>query len=446
MQQLKIALIPMVRSTYDVQEGKKVFEREMSFLGKIQGVQWLTPPNVVEYLETITNFLHLIHKETVDGIVLMSATFHLGDTALAISSAFENTPILCWAVPEPPYQGSRVRLNSLVGAHLDFSNLRKTGRKDLNFIYGSSQDEGFVRKFNKWLNVLRVLKGWRGARIGLIGGHAKSFLDVDVDEPELFREFKIVVEHLPFETVFNYNPSEDDIQKLKDEYKSIYQYDPHMDDERLQKVARLALTFRNISQTTKSSALAVRCWPEFASQYGVSPCAAMSYDMANGLIISCEGDVMGAVAMLAMKSLGYEEFYLSDISQIFENENALLFWHCGVASHRLWDGVSRRTLDTYFAGGKGVTVGFVMKPGLVTIARIDFIEGWSLFLARGEAISTKQDLKGTYVKVKVEDAIGLVDTLIKEGFAHHVVMTYGDCYDELLELAKMKGWKVYAQD
>ena len=86
----------------------------------------------------------------------------------------------------------------------------------------------------------------------------------------------------------------------------------------VEKVAKLAATFRSIAQTTRSSALAIRCWPEFAMHYGVSPCAAMSYNMASGLITACEGDIMGAVTMLTLKAFGCEEMYLSDISQIFE--------------------------------------------------------------------------------------------------------------------------------
>jgi L-fucose isomerase-like protein len=443
--ELKIALIPLVRSTYDVEEGKKVFQRELSLLKRFKDVHWFAPSQVIEYAESMTNFLSTLKKESIDGIVLLSATFHLGDLAMSIASNFENVPILCWAVPEPDYRGSRVRLNSLVGAHLDFSNLYRSKRTNLRFIYGTAEDERFIKKLSLWLNAIRAFKLWRESKITLIGGHAKSFMNIDVYEPELFKEFKIIVDVLPLETVFKHNPSEEEVQKIEEDYKNIYRYDENMDDDRLERVARLAATLQNIAQTTKSSALCIRCWPEFAMYYGVSPCAAMSYNMAKGSIMACEGDILGAVTMITLKAFGCEEMYLSDISQIFEEENALLFWHCGVAPHTLWDGRSERTLDTYFAGGKGVTVGFVLKPGLVTIARIDYTEGWSLFLAKGEAIETEKLLKGTYVKVKVKNAIELVESLVENGFAHHVVMAYGDWYEDFLELASMKGWKVYAE-
>jgi|GEM_PF-163603 len=444
-QSLKIALVPLVRSTFDVEEGKRVYQREMNALKKIRHVRWITPSQVIEYPESLINFIRTMRREAVDGIIVMSATFHLGEIALSLASEFPEIPILCWAVPEPPYAGNRVRLNSLVGAHLDVSNLYKSGRDKVSFIYGSSNEERFRRELVTWLDVLRVLSNWRGAKIALVGGHAKTFIDVDIYEPHLFSEFGITVEHLPLEVVFNFEPPETLVEETKKEYRKLYSGDSGMNEEKLEKVAKLAATFSEITETAGYAALAIRCWPEFAAVYGVSPCAAMSYNMAKGtVILACEGDIGGTLTMQAFKSVGCNEIYLADVSQIFEDESAVLLWHCGVAPHNLWDRKSEKMLETYFAGGKGVTVGFVLKPGPVTIARIDYIRGlWHLFLAKGEAIPTEQELKGTYVKVRVRNPLGFVKTLVNSGFAHHVVMAYGDYFELFQNLAELKGWKVH---
>lgn len=442
---LKIALVPLVRSTFDVDEAKRVYQREMNALKKIRHVRWITPSQVIEYPESLTSFIRTMRREAVNGIIVMSATFHLGEIALSLSSEFPEIPILCWAVPEPPYAGSRVRLNSLVGAHLDVSNLYKSGRDKVSFIYGSSNEERFRRELTMWLDVLRALNSLKGMKIALVGGHAKTFIDVDIYEPHLFSEFGVTVEQLPLEVVFNFEPPETLVEEIKKEYKKLYRGDSGMNEEKLERVATLAATFGEIAETAGYAALAIRCWPEFAAVYGVSPCAAMSYNMAKGrTVLACEGDIGGALTMHVFKSIGCEEIYLADVSQIFEDESAVLLWHCGVAPHNLWDGKSLKTLDTYFADGKGVTVGFVLKPGPVTIARIDYIRGlWHLFLAKGEAIPTEQELKGTYVKVKVENPLGFVKKLVNSGFAHHVVMAYGDHFELFQNLAELKGWRVH---
>jgi len=441
---VKIVVIPLIRGTFDVVEGQKIYQRELSFLKNIEHVDLVAPSQVFEQLTLLNDFLSLIYNEQIDGIILFSATFHLGDLALAVSSAFPRTPILCWAVPEPPYTGTKIRLNSLVGAHLDFCNLYKTGRKDILFAYGSCNEENFRQELSAWIDALRVVKGWKGGKIGLVGGHAPTFIDVDIYEPDLFATFGLTIEFLSQETLLEIGVHQEIIEKLEKDYIQIYDNAAEIDAEKLKKVATLTAAFENCAKTQGYTAMAVRCWPEFADRYGISPCAAISYNLAQGLTIACEGDVGGAITMLAFKSLGCNEVYLADVSQIFEQEKSVLLWHCGVAPHTLWDGKSQRTLDTYFAGGKGVTVGFVLKTGLVTIARIDYIRNhWQLFLAKGEALPTGQELKGTYVKVKVSDPLHFLKTLINNGFAHHVVVAYGDYTRAFQKLAQIKGWAVY---
>jgi len=444
---INLILVPSVRSTYEVSEGRRIFNEELENLQKMQDINWFYPSDVIEYTENLEAFLNKMRKEDIDGIVLMSATFHLGDIALLLAQKFYDVPILCWAVPEPPYSSEgRVRLNSLVGAHLDVSNLKKIGKKDVEFVYGSSKSEHFQEKFIEWINIIKINKTLKGAKIGLVGGHAKTFLNIDVYEPLLLKEIGVTVEHIPLSFVFNLNLDRNSIENLKEEIEKTYDTEK-LNEDKKSKVCKLIVSFKRILETGKFSALAVRCWPEFASYYGISPCAAMAWNMAQGSILSCEGDVLGAVTMLMLKAIGCKDMYLADISQIIEKDSSLLMWHCGVAPHTLWDGVSKKSLETYFAGGKGVTTDFVLKPGHVTIVRLDHTDNeWRLFITEGEAVHTKQELKGTYVKVRVKDPLKLVDTLIENGFPHHVVLGYGSFTRSLIKFAKTKGWRVVSDD
>ena len=44
----------------------------------------------------------------------------------------------------------------------------------------------------------------------------------------------------------------------------------------IEKVAELIVRFDIFLKKNNLTAIAVRCWPEFAESYGISPCAAMS--------------------------------------------------------------------------------------------------------------------------------------------------------------------------
>jgi L-fucose isomerase-like protein len=191
-------------------------------------------------------------------------------------------------------------------------------------------------------------------------------------------------------------------------------------------------------------ALAIRCWPEFASDFGISPCAAMSILQSEGMILACEGDILGALSMLAHKAIGGETPFLSDFSQVNFQDDFGLLWHCGVAACNLWDKKCNISLDSYFAEGKGVTADFVMKSGELSLLRLDYSPGeYRIFLQKGKGIPMEKELKGTYVKVEFEDNIRVIlDKIINNGIAHHISVVYGDFVRPLEIYAKLMEWKV----
>lgn len=127
----------------------------------------------------------------------------------------------------------------------------------------------------------------------------------------------------------------------------------------------------------------------------------------------------------------------------FEEDFALL-WHCGVAPCNLWDGKCTRSLDSYHAGGKGVTADFVMKTGDISILRIDSAgDEYRLFLQQAHGIPMDKELRGTYLKVKFDRPIETVlNTVIYNGIAHHISVVYGTYMRPFELFAKIKGWTV----
>jgi L-fucose isomerase-like protein len=214
--------------------------------------------------------------------------------------------------------------------------------------------------------------------------------------------------------------------------------------DQVEKVAALAEKLLVFYRKNKLDALAIRCWPEFARDYGISPCAAMSLLQAEGLILACEGDIDGALSMLAHRAIGAEAPFLFDFSQVDFEENFALFWHCGVAPCNLWDGACTRSLDSYFAGGKGVTADFVLKPGEVSVLRLDSALGeYRLFLQKAHAVPMEKLLRGTYMKARFDKPVKeVLDLVIYNGFAHHSSAVYGDYIKPLRIFARLMGWKI----
>ena len=100
-----------------------------------------------------------------------------------------------------------------------------------------------------------------------------------------------------------------------------------------------------------------------------------------GLPVSCETDVNGAVtmAMLQAVTLGKEACFLADLTiRHPQNDNAELLWHCGPFPYSLKDSSSVARL---VQGQER----FELKKGPITVCRFDDMDGkYYLFGGEGQ--------------------------------------------------------------
>ncbi len=434
-QRIKLGVVCLTRTTYEYKTAQAMYTNTIEELKRIPYVDYTFIEQCVIEVQDAEAAAEKLMAANVDGLVIISGTFHLGHLALVFAKYIKK-PFLLWAYNELPYDGGKIRLNSVCGLNLNASNLYKTGKDDYSCTIGDSIDE-------KWVDALRVKVALQKAKIGLVGYRAHGFFNVGVDDMDIYSKTGILIDHYEIADMFSQPVTDEEIAIEEKEVRELF-ICKEVNDTQVKKVAQLVVSAQKFIDKNGLTAAAVRCWPEFAANYGVSPCAAMSILQSKGIILSCEGDIEGALSMLAGAALGAETPFLADLSQVDLKEDFALMWHCGVAPANLWDGKSERTLDTYFAGGKGVTAGFVMKEGHVNLMRIDTARGKTrMFLAGGESIEMKKQLCGTYTKVRFEQNINqLLQQVTDTGVAHHLAMFYGE-YREVLKLsAKMMNFEV----
>lgn len=435
VQKIKLGVVCLTRTTYEYKTAQEMYNKTMKDLEKIPNVDYTFIEESVIEVEDAKKAAERLLAANVDGVVIISGTFHLGHLALVFSKYIKK-PFLLWAYNELPYDGGKIRLNAVCGLNLNASNLFKTGKDDYSCTIGDKIDE-------KWLSALRVKVALENAKVGLVGYRAHGFFNVGVDDMEVYRKMGILIDHYEISDMYSQPVTEEELQAEEIEVKKLF-ICKGITEEQVRKVARLCVSATKFINKNGLNAVAVRCWPEFAAHYGISPCASMSILQSKGIILACEGDIEGALSMLAGAALGAETPFLADLSQVDLEKDYALMWHCGVAPANLWDGKSERTLDTYFAGGKGVTAGFVMKEGHVNLVRIDTARGKTrLFLAAGESIEMEKQLCGTYTKVKFEQNISdLLNSVTETGVAHHLAMLYGEYRDILKLVAKMMDFEI----
>ncbi len=416
---VKLGLVCLARNTFDFNAAAEIYRGIVKDLSAREDLTLVAIDGVIMDADEAARVGAKFASERVDAIAVISGTFHLGHLALEIKKRCDK-PLLLWGLPELPYNGGKIRLNSVCGVNLNASNLVKSGYSDFVYTVSESIDEA-------WLDAVRMIAALKEAHIGILGSRAHGFFNVGTDELALYRKFGCITDYYELSEV--YNVKEDDQTKQS--------YARRIEDSfnlgainavQKDKVAALCAKLKAFIDGKGLSALAIRCWPEFAAGFGIAPCASMSLLQDDGYILACEGDVDCAVTMICHKAAGASTPFMADISQVNVDEDTALMWHCGVAPRSLCDGVCTPTLDTYFAGGKGVTAGFVMKEGEMSVARLDSVNGkYRLFTESGKALPMEKQLTGTYAKVRLGHKMSeVLDRVVYGGLAHHVSMVYGD--------------------
>lgn len=435
-QNIKIGVVCIARKTFDFNAALEIYNKIQGNLKKIENIELEIISDLLIEVEDARKAAKQLASKQVDALICISGTFALGHLILELNKVI-GRPILLWGLEELPYDGGKIRLNSVCGINLNASNLYKSGIRNYHVIIGNEIDED-------WLDAVRILKAFKDAHIGMIGSRAHGFFNLDVDELDLYKQLGILLDYFQLNDVLSQSIDTSKIHDRKKQLEQLFDLSG-VNSSQIDKVAELILKFDSFLDANNLTSIAIRCWPEFAATYGISPCAAMSVLQQEGKILTCEGDLLGSLSMIAHSAIGAETPFLADFSQVNFQENFALLWHCGVAPCNLWDGKCIRSLDSYFAGGKGVTVDFVMKSGKLSLLRLDYAppNEYRVFIQEAEVIPMNKDLKGTYAKVIFKDNVDIVlRKILDNGIAHHVSIVYGDYIKPLEIFAKIKGWKV----
>jgi L-fucose isomerase-like protein len=432
---IRVGVVCLTRKTYDYKAAAEIYAQTLERLKKMPDTDWVVIPEAVIEVADAQKAADIFARSALDGVVIITGTFHLGHLALVIKKRVD-IPTLLWAFSELPYDGGKIRLNSVCGLNLNASNLYKAGYDDVSCTVGDDID-------TDWVDALRMKAAVVQSHIGIVGYRADGFFNLDIDEMDTYRRTGILIDHYEISELASTPADEKETAEYAAGISGKFNC-CGISDAQLGKVAALCVRFKKFMAKYSLTALAVRCWPEFANTYGISPCAAMSILQSEGYLLGCEGDLEGTMSMIACDAIGGQTPFLADLSQVDFDNNYALLWHCGVAPMNLWDGRCDRSLDTYFAGGRGVTTGFVLREGRINVMRIDSARGQTrMFLEGGKAVPMAKQLTGTYAKVVFDRNIrDVLDTVTSTGVAHHISMIYGEHMRALRIFAKMMGYSV----
>jgi L-fucose isomerase-like protein len=436
----KLGLVCLARLTFEVDLAEKWYAQIRAMFGKLDGVELCAIEKLIIAAPDADAAIAELRVKNTDALVILSGTFALGGLAQQFAQAFSDVPILLWGLPEPQEQTGKLRLNSLVGMHVNASNLYKLGYRPQT-LYAAMDDPRALEQITRFARIAGILRDLKTTRIALIGGHAPGFDNLGVDKLQLRRALGVQVVDVGLQTIVARAQAvaRERAQVTASEIRKSFDDTTEVDSTQGELFAALVIALKEFAAENQFDALAIKCWGDIAETYGIAGCGAVSFLHCLGVVTGCEGDVMGTLTTLIAQRLTGQPPFLTDLVAVERENNTAFLWHIGCAPLAQANPKQATHLFSHFAGGKGVTAGFALKSGRVTILRVgDDGRDVRIIATMATAFETEMDVRGTVSRIKFDgDAGTFLDELLTNGWEHHLVMAYGEIVPELEMLARM---------
>jgi len=386
----------------------------------------------------------------VDFILLLHGGFTMGDVARTIAAA----PVKAgfWSVPEPVRTGD-IQLNNFVSLNMSMSIarlVRDLSQHPVQWYHGAPESDALISRMRTTIKALSAQKQLAQAKIGVIGGLAMTFYNMEVSTNSLKSTLGVDIAHHDIHELtqrmdaIDHNRAARELALIQGAATV-----SGVSDEQMLLQSKAALAMSDISTENNYAGLAVSDWPALQEHPGFHPGAAFTWlEEKYQLPVASEGDVLGAVSQLVAKSITGRVGYLLDMTEPDLDAGQLLMWHGGGGPLYHSDDDGARWINHPMIGRGteqgpiyGAIADFVFRDGPVSVFRIAR-DGSALF--QMNSVIAGRDPGGfTGVRgwleafsmqgnsMSLEDT---VNTVMAHGLEHHFILVPGDISSVLSEL------------
>lgn len=392
----------------------------------------------------------------IDFLLVQTAGCSIGEQILPLARVVPRIGL--WATPEPERDGD-IKLHSFVSMSHFASILVQTLESEhipFKWFYGHVESAEFQRPFGITVRALTAVKSMAQARIGWFGGLAPGFINLRFDTEQLRAKLGVdVVAHELSDLIERAKGYDSEaVARTAREIYSAARAVRVSESAAFDRVTRLYLAMRDTVREQGYDALAVSCWSEFQEMYRIAPCMAYSWmGSEDGIAVSCEGDVYGAISMYLLNLLtgAHGSSTLLDMAVIDTFNPAALMWHCGVSPRHFAnkDGIQwvdhvtlgRKSPNVYGVAGDQVfaanpaTISYISRSGeQLLVVGADIVERDNPGYAGTRGWFTNFTLNREPVSLH-----DLMHTLTSGGHPHHYAVAIGNVTGELIEFASWTG-------
>ncbi len=394
----------------------------------------LGPDSMVTDPAGLDEALHGLAGAGVKAAVLQIGTFPDGNAPAQLAETL-GVPVVLSGFPEASL-ASGVPNNSLCGLNMSTYTLSELEHPH-SFVFGDPELPEVAARLRQHAAAAAALRGLKGSVTGLIGYRAPGFYPSTFDELLLRRKFGVRIEHVG-------------IQEVTDRVAAGVRREPpasrfpligggELGADAVDWLGRYYGALHEAVFAHGLKSVAIKDWPEMAPfdpeiPAGIWP--ALSWLQDDGVNVAPEGDVNGAVTMELLSRLSGSVPFFTDISGVDADESTLTLWHYGGAPS-----LARSAEDIRFSADAR-ELEFTLRPGKGVLARLGYSQGrYRLLVIDAEVLDRRLTLRraGALVRTTRTDAAKVVDTMLEDGWEHHVSFVHGDTAESLVAFAKLAG-------
>jgi L-fucose isomerase-like protein len=396
--------------------------------------------SVVDNKSALKSSLELLKKD-IDGIVVFLGTWVECSVVMTVVRELEHLPICLWGFPMFMKNGKMESTGSYVSYAMFKGTMDRVGY-NYKGVLGLPDNQSAIEEVLNFCSAAKCRKQLKRTRIGLVGYTSMSIYPGTFDHVFMRAKIGPEIEHMDSYTVINR------AEKIKDEEtEGVIQYLSDVAKIRndvskkdLVKVSKLYLSLKGLATELDLNAMNVKCQAEFSKEYGMVMCVPLSILAEDGVVSSCEGDMLNTVSMIILGYLSGNTVTYGDV--IHHDDEGVLFSSCGFIPYSFGES-GKREIRKFFPhpGFKGIQNSFVLKKGKVTIIRL--VEDkcdYHILMLTGNGLDT--DLRQGYMpalKVKLD---GKVENLVKNYAGQHFAICYGDYSKQIIDLCSLLGINV----
>ncbi|WP_300010545.1 hypothetical protein [uncultured Roseobacter sp.] len=433
-------------------------ETALTALCADEGVAFYMHADVPMDAREMEDALAACRAQGVDFVLLLHGGFTMGDVARTVAASEFRCGF--WSVPEPVRTGD-VQLNNFVSLNMSMSiarQVRDLSARPVQWYHGAPESAALQDRLRCTVRALKALKALKGARIGVIGGLAMTFYNMEVSTSELRARLGVdVAHHDMHELTGRMKALPSDLVTAEVAEMASAAEVSGVSEDQMALSARAALALAEMAEAGGYAALAVSDWPALQDDPGMHPGAAFTWlEERHNLPVASEGDVLGAVTQLVAASVTGRVGYLLDMTEPDLASGQLLMWHGGGGPLYLADEAGAQWINHPMIG-RGTEAGpvhgaisdLVFRDGPVTVFRV--ARNASAFFGMTAQVSGRDPsgftgCRGWLDSFEIDgQQAGLEDvvaSVMAHGLEHHFVLVPGHVVGILTEFASWTGMDI----